>query len=99
VRHHALALAREISDPTLAADSLVLLAQASLEEGKAADAEQSAGEAVHQLENEKSPEESSLAYSTLARAFLAEGQLADAQNAAHHAEEFAAKASNRPPKD
>ena len=72
--------------------------EASLEEEKADDAEKSASEAVHQLENEKSPEDSSLAYSALARALLAEGKLADAQNAAQHAVEFAAKASNRPPK-
>jgi eukaryotic-like serine/threonine-protein kinase len=96
--NHALAVAREISDPTLVADSLVLLAEGSLEDGKASDAEKSASEAVHQLENEKSPEESALAYATLARALLAEGKLPDAQNAAQHALEFAAKASNRPPR-
>ena len=94
----ALARSRELGDSTLVADSLVLLAEVALEEGKSSKAEQSASEAVHQLETAKSPEDSSLAYSTLARALLAEGKLADAQNAAQRAVEFAAKASNLPPK-
>jgi len=94
----ALAIRRDLKRPLPLSGSLLQAAEISLEEGKAADSEKFAGDALHQLEGTSFPARSAEVHSLMALALLAQDKQSEARDAAQQATTFAAKASDRNPK-
>ncbi|MGP0017351.1 MAG: protein kinase domain-containing protein [Candidatus Sulfotelmatobacter sp.] len=94
----ALALRRELKRALGLSGSLIQAAEIALEEGKAADSEKLAGDALHQLDATSPPARGAEANSILALALLAENKQSEARGAAEQALTFAAKAADRDPK-
>ncbi len=94
----ALALRRDLKRAIPLAGSLVQSGEISLEEGKAADSEKMANEALRELESTASPARSAEAYSLRALALLAQNKKNEARDDAQQAGTLAAKASDRNPK-
>ncbi|MGB7599215.1 MAG: protein kinase [Candidatus Sulfotelmatobacter sp.] len=94
----AFALQRDLKRAIPLAGSLVQSGEISLEEGKPADAEKMANEALHALESTASPAHAAEAYSLRALALLAQNKNDEARDDAQQAGTLAAKASDRNPK-
>lgn len=94
----ALALQRDLKRAIPLAGSLVQSGEISLEEGKPADSEKMANEALHELESTASPARAAEAYSLRALALLAQNKKNEARDDAKLAGTLAAKASDRNPK-
>jgi tetratricopeptide (TPR) repeat protein len=90
------AIRNELGEKQTAAESRTYLAEESLEEGHAAEAEKSAGEAMTEFRSEQQPDDELTAAAVLVEALLAEGKTAEAKAAADAEAEVAAKNQNRP---
>jgi eukaryotic-like serine/threonine-protein kinase len=75
----ALNARKEIGEKEAAAESMLQLAVLAIEEGRPAEAEGPARQALAQFQTEKMTSQQVWAYATLARAYLAVGNVADAQ--------------------
>ena len=94
----ALALRRELKRTLSLTGSLIQAAEIALEEGKAADSEKLAGDALHLMDANSPPARGAEANSILALALLAENKQPEAHSAAEQAMTFAGKAADRDPK-
>ncbi len=88
----SLKIRKEIGSPDMIGDSLLALANLSLEESRPAQAEQLARDADAQFSTVKDIDSETSANAILARALLTEQKLSDAGAAAKHAASFKSKA-------
>jgi serine/threonine protein kinase/Tfp pilus assembly protein PilF len=94
----ALAIRRDLKRTLSLTGSLIQSAEIALEQGKAADSEKLAGDALHLMDANSPPARPAEANSILALALLAENKLPEARSAAEQAMSFAGKAADRDPK-
>jgi hypothetical protein len=81
----SLKIRKEIGNPEMVGDSLLALAQLTLEEGRPAEAEKLARDAAADFATVKSLEDEAVIDATLVRALLAQQKLADARVVSDHA--------------
>ena len=94
----ALAMRRDLKRTLSLTGSLIQASEIALEQGKAADSEKLAGEALHLMDANSPPARPAEANSILALALLAENKQTEARTAADQAMTFAGKAADRDPK-